>query len=78
MLADKTVRIATPVNPLVVMPDDAGDLCVVLDVGKDALADYGMLLHLPAFFKGQRSWLLKQTWGQADLSDVMNEPAEMS
>jgi hypothetical protein len=51
LFANKTIRIATAVNPLVVMPDDAGYLRVILNIGKDALADYGVLLHLSALFK---------------------------
>jgi len=73
LFANKTVRIASAINPLMMVPDDACDFCVVLNVGKDALADYRVLLHLATLFEAQRPWLLKQTGREANLSDVMNQ-----
>ncbi len=34
------------VDPLVVMPDDARDFIVVIDLGENSLANYWVLFHL--------------------------------
>ena len=60
------------------MPHDARDFCIVLNLRENALPDYRVLLHVPALFQRQRSWLLEQTWGEANFSDVVNESTEMS
>ena len=40
------IRVTIPVHTFVMMADDAGDFCIVIHLGQDALADLGMELHL--------------------------------
>ena len=58
-------------------PDDVRDLRVVVDVPEDPLADFGVLLHLPALLERQRPGLLEQARGEPDLADVVYEAAEV-
>ena len=73
----ETIRIAHPIDSLMMVADDLGDFRIVLHLRKDPLADRGVLLHLLALLKGQRTRLLEQTWRESDLSDVVNKPAEV-
>ena len=75
--AGQAVGVAAPVDPFVVVPDDLRDLGVVVHVREDALADHRVLLHLPPLFRRQRSRLLDDTRSDSDLSDVVEEPAEV-
>jgi hypothetical protein len=77
VLLDHLVRIPEPIDPLVMMPDNSSDLSVVIDFRQDALPNRRVLLHLSAFVKGQGSSLLKKTCGETDLSDVVDEAAEV-
>ena len=77
LVAWQSVRVAHPVDALVMSSDDVCDLRVVVDVAQDPFADLGMLLHLPALLEGQRTRLLKQAGRKPDLADVMNESAEV-
>ena len=60
------------------VPNDRCDLSVVLDVGKDALANHCVLLHLDPLLDTQWSRLLEQTIRETDLADVMNEAGKVS
>ena len=44
-------------------------------MGKDALTDRRVLLHLPTLIESQRPGLFEQTGRKPDLPDVVNEPA---
>ena len=66
------------VHALVMMPNDLGDIAVVLDIGQDALTDLGVRLHAPALFESQRSLFLEQPRRQSDLSDVVNKTRKMN
>ncbi len=46
----KSVRIALPIDPFMVEPNDGCDLGVLIDMGEDALADRRVFLHLTSFF----------------------------
>ena len=46
-------------------------------MSEDALPDRRVLLHLTSLVERERSRLLEQAWRKADLSDVMNESAEI-
>ena len=78
LVADETVGIALPVHSFVMVPDDLGDLGVVVHVRKDSLADHGVLLHLPPFIKRECARLLEQAGWEPNLADVVNEAAQMS
>ena len=56
------------------MTHDLGDLCVVLHLGQDPLADLGVLLHLPPLTERERARLLEESGRQPDLADVVHEP----
>ena len=73
----EAIRISLPVDPFVMVPDDLGDLSVVIDVREDPLADYRVLFHLPSLLEGEGSGLLKKTWREADLADVVNQAAQV-
>ena len=74
----ETVRITETIDTLVMVPHDPRDVGIVLDLREDPLADDGVLLHLPPLIQRQRSSLFEKAWGQADLADVMHQPAEMN
>src|SRR6476646_7484372 len=59
------------------MPDNTRNVCVELNLHEDALADGGVLLHLPAFLKAQRTILQEQACWEADLADVVHEAAKV-
>ncbi len=76
-IAIDAIWIAHSIDALVVRPDDVCDLRVIVDVAQDPLADFGVLLHLPAFLEGQRARLFEQARRQADLADVVHQTAEV-
>ncbi len=50
---------------------------VVVDIGKDALGNSGVFLHLTAFVECEGTGLLEQSGGKPDLPNVVNETAKM-
>jgi hypothetical protein len=60
-----------------VMANDRCDLGVVLYIRKDSLADLGVLLHLATLVQSERTWLLEQARGETDLSNIVDETAEV-
>src|SRR5918996_1448626 len=46
-------------------------------MSENPLADRRVLLHLPAFLQRECSRFLEQAWREPDLSDVMNQAAEV-
>ena len=73
----KGVRIAETVYTLVVMTHYARNLGVILDLGKNPLANRGMLLHLSPLVQSEGPRLLKKACGKPHLSDVVHEPTQM-
>ena len=47
------------------------------DLGENALADFGVRLHDPAFFKSERTLLLKKAGRKPDLANVMHQPCKV-
>ncbi len=78
LVANEIVRVATTIDSFVVMPNDASDVGVVLDIGKNPLSDNGVLLHLATLVKSKGPWLLEEPRRKANFSDVMDKAAEMS
>jgi hypothetical protein len=58
--------------------DDRCDLSVIVHFRKNPLSDYGVRLHLPALLKSEGTGLLQQPRRKADLSDVMNQAADVN
>ena len=77
VLTDHPVGISVSIDPFVVMPNNVGDISIVVHVREDSLADLGVRLHDPALLKTQRPLLLEETRRQTHLSDVMHEAGEM-
>ena len=77
LVAGQSVGVTVSVNPLVVMPDDTGDLRVGLDLPEDVFPDRRVILHQSTLFERERTHLLEQTCRQPDLADVMNESAQV-
>ena len=73
----KAIRVAVAVHPLVMVANNSCDLGVVLNPGKNALANHRMLLHPATLIERERAWFLQQPCGESDLADVVHEPAEM-
>src|SRR5829696_2656072 len=59
------------------VPHDLRDLCVVVDVCENSLADYGVLLHHPPLFERQSAGLFENPRRKSHLPDVVNEAAQM-
>ncbi len=76
-LVGQAIRVPLAIDPLVVVPDDRRDLRVVVNMGKDALPDRGVLLHLPTLIKSQRPGLFEETGRKPDLPDVVNKSAKV-
>src|SRR5918996_6345017 len=66
-----------PVDAFVMMADNGCDFEIALDLRQDPLADGRVLFHHLALFKSQGPRLLEQARGEADLSDVVDEPREV-
>jgi hypothetical protein len=66
-----------PIHTLVVMPNDCGDFRVGVDIRQNALTDFSVTLHFTPLIERQRSWLFEESSWQADLSDVVDEPAQV-
>jgi len=64
-----------PIDALVMVPHDLSDLLVIVNVRENPLANRGVLLHLAAFLKSQRSWLFEKTGRQTHFADVVYEAA---
>ena len=71
------VGITLPVDPLVMMPHHRSDLGVTIDVRQDTFADLGVTLHFTPLVERQRTRLLEQARRQTDLSDVVDQAAEV-
>ena len=74
----QAIRVSLPIPPLVVVAHDLGDFGVVLDLRENPLADLGVLLHFAAFVQCQGPRLFEEARGEADLADVVYQPAHMS
>ena len=59
------------------VPDDASNLCVVIDFRQDSLAYRGVRFHLPALVECERTFLFKQTGGKANLANVVHHPRKV-
>ena len=59
------------------MPNYPCDLCVVLYIRQNPLADNGMLLHPTALIQCQGAGLLQQTSWKTHFADVVHKPAQM-
>src|SRR5215212_6291339 len=53
LLALDSVRVAVAVHAFVVVPNNPGDVRVVLYLREDSFSDLRVLLHLPSFVEGQ-------------------------
>ena len=60
------------------VPNDLGDLGVVVHIRKNSLTDYRVLLHLPPFIECERTGLLEKTRREANLPDVVDQAAQVS
>ena len=60
------------------MSDDRSNLCVVINVRKDALTDLAVRLHQTTFFKGEWPFLLEEARRKSDFSDVVNESGKVT
>src|SRR5262245_13840476 len=61
-----------------VVTNDRGNLRICVHVCQDSFSDLGVTLHLPPFLQGERSRLFKKTGWEADLADVVDQPANTS
>src|SRR5262249_31313381 len=77
-LLGEPVWVPVSVPPLVVGADDARAFLVEgRDVGEQALAELGVLLHPPALGSGQSAGLEEDPVWNADLPDVVQEKAPL-
>jgi hypothetical protein len=59
------------------MPNDASDFGVVVDLAEDSFANGRVLFHSTTFLERECSGLLQESGRQTDLSDVMDETAHV-
>jgi hypothetical protein len=59
------------------MPYDAGDFSVVLDVRENSLSDYDVLLHFTAFLGTEWTGFLEEAIWEANLSYIVDESGKM-
>jgi hypothetical protein len=72
LVSDQFVRITVSVDTLMMMTHDRGDFGIVVDVRKDAFADFAMSLHHPPLIECQRSGLFEDAWWQPYLADIVD------
>src|SRR2546421_621158 len=75
LLALQAIGIAGPIPALVFGSNDGTERRQELDRGEDPLADYRMLPHDGELFWRERSRLLEDIAGDADLADVVQQRA---
>src|SRR4029077_1231730 len=71
----KAVGITEPVESLVVVPDDRQEDGRRVERSDDALADLNVRLHLRHLARVERSGLVEDGVGYADLPDVVDDSA---
>ena len=59
------------------MPNDLGNLRIVVNLRENALANNRVLFHLPSLLKRERPWFFQQTRWQTDLPDVVHQSAHV-
>src|SRR2546421_11960759 len=57
--------------------NDRCNLGIVINLGKDPLANCGVHLHLTSLIECQRTSFFQQSCGEPYLADVVNEAADM-
>ena len=55
-----------------VMTNNAGDFCVIVNFREDLFTDCRVLLHLSTFLERQCAGLLEKSCRKTNLSDVMH------
>src|SRR5438067_2536281 len=78
LVPHEPVRIAVSVDPFMMMSHYRSNFTIVVDLPQDPLADGGVLFHLAALIKGERSGLLEKTRGEPDLPNIVHQAAEVS
>ena len=77
LVAIEVVGVPVAIDPFVVVPNDLGDFCVVVDLRKNPLPNLRMSLHHSAFVECEGPRLFEEPGRKPDLSDVVDESSHM-
>ena len=74
LVTGDSVRVASPIESLMMMTNNFSDFGVIVDLREDLRADNRMLLNQYSLRMTELSALLEDSGRNTDLSDVVNEP----